>query len=98
MSSKITIFTISLLALAFAQSNAPPVVETPRGKVQGEFCPGGSAAQFLSIRYAQPPVRFSAPQPYNTSYNGTFLAVNPAPSCPQFGAFFIESNIQSEDW
>lgn len=76
-------------------------VTTLNGTIQGGTCPYSSASQFLSIPFAEPPVgdlRFAPPKPYNSSYNGTFNAMEAAPSCIQFYSNFIEQGPTSEDW
>ncbi|KAH8895542.1 alpha/beta-hydrolase [Thozetella sp. PMI_491] len=56
---------------------------------------------FLSIPYAVPPLgdlRFTPPQPYDTTYDGIRDATRPPPSCPQFGPIFVAYQAgQSED-
>ncbi|POS68523.1 hypothetical protein DHEL01_v213083 [Diaporthe helianthi] len=88
------------LALANVELLAPEV-EIANGTLRGGRCASASLKYFLSIPYAMPPVgdlRFTPPQPYNTSFPGIRDATTPAPSCPQLGLFFVAYHAgQSED-
>lgn len=61
-------------------------VTVANGTIEGVKCPHSDVVAFLSIPYAAPPQRFSAPKPYDAKYNGTgtLMAKTSAPTCPQF--------------
>lgn len=44
-------------------------------------------------------LRFAAPEPYNTTFDGVLRATSPAPNCPQFttGGELVKGTF-SEDW
>jgi len=93
----------AVLSLFFAVANAvteSATVTTTNGTVHGSnACGNPNTNAFLAIPYAKSPtgsLRFAAPQPYDNTYH--LVASTPAPNCPQFGALFIESGPQSEDW
>lgn len=83
-------------------SAAQSLVDTSAGSIQGLACNTSAATSYLAIPYALPPVgdlRFAAPLPYNSTYDGGVLnATISAPSCIQFGTVFVERDIKSEDW
>ncbi len=95
----------SLLALAILSpcvlAQDAPTVKVLNGTLQGSKCPSTNANYFFSIPFAKPPVgdlRFAAPQPYDSTYNGTLDATKPPASCPQFETVFVEYGPQAEDW
>ncbi len=81
-----------------ALAAAGPTVQVLNGTLHGAKCPSTSANYFLSIPYAKPPVRFTAPEPLDTPLSNNFDATQPAPSCIQLGTQLVESGSQSEDW
>ena len=84
-----------MATVALAQNM--PTVKIQNGTLQGIKCPSTDVNAFFSIPYAKPPVRFSAPKPYDQEFNGTLNATVAAPSCPQFYAAWAETGPQSED-
>lgn len=77
-------------------------VTTTNGTIEGGRCESSDVNSFLAIPYAQPPVgplRFAAPESYNTTYDGVLRATSRAPNCPQFttGGELVEGTF-SEDW
>lgn len=81
---------------------AAQTVTIANGTLQGSRCADTAVNSFLKIPYAQPPIgplRFTAPQPWTTSFvNGTRDATAAAPACVQFLPLFAEAGEQSEDW
>jgi para-nitrobenzyl esterase len=90
------IVPLMLLGLAGLTAAAAPIVQSSQGAITGGQCPSAAVERFLGIPYAEPPVRFAAPQPYNGTYNTTFTTQ--PPSCIQFGTTFLEYGPTSEDW
>ncbi len=74
-----------------ALAAAGPTVQVLNGTLHGAKCPSTSANYFLSIPYAKPPVRFTAPEPLDTPLSNNFDATQPAPSCIQLGTQLVES-------
>ncbi|KAH8660480.1 Alpha/Beta hydrolase protein [Xylariales sp. PMI_506] len=75
-------------------------VTVTNGTVEGIKCNNSDAVSYLSIPYALPPLgdlRFSPPQPYNSTFQGTLKATTAAPSCIQFSTALAESGATSED-
>ena len=90
------IVSLALLGLAGLTAAATPTVQSSHGAITGDQCPSAAVDRFLGIPYAEPPVRFAAPQAYSGNYNTTFT-MQP-PSCIQFGTTFLEYGATSEDW
>ncbi|KAH8678232.1 Alpha/Beta hydrolase protein [Xylariales sp. PMI_506] len=92
---------LSVLAVVVHGDALKPTVQVTNGTLQGGQCPSGAMNYFLSIPYADAPIedlRFAPPRLYNFTYGGIRDASRAAPSCPQFGASFIDyQGGQSED-
>jgi carboxylesterase type B len=101
MSSYHLVVGLAALLLGLFRGAVSQTVTVANGTIQGSKCPNNNVNSFLGIPYAKAPIgdlRFAAPQPYDSTYNGTLQATKPAPNCPQFGSSFIELGPSSEDW
>jgi para-nitrobenzyl esterase len=103
--SNMTLYSLALALLvagsSYAHDSCPspsaPSASTADGTLRGGRCAGTAVDFFLSIPYADRPVRYQSPAPYSAKYSKRDATVV-APACPQFGTTFVETGPQSEDW
>lgn len=101
MAAEVLLYT---LLWTFAMgANSEVITTTSQGVLAGktETVDGRTVEVYLGIPYAQPPVgqlRFRKPVPIE-SWNGTYDATRPKPSCiqPRFSTIFIVPTDLSED-
>ncbi|KAL0259912.1 hypothetical protein SLS55_005655 [Diplodia seriata] len=77
------------LAAPAHRSSAAPTVSVKNGTIEGVHNAEYDQDFFLGVPFAQPPVgelRFSVPQPLNTSFEGTKSATDYAASCIGYGS------------
>ncbi|EME45431.1 hypothetical protein DOTSEDRAFT_43773 [Dothistroma septosporum NZE10] len=78
---------------------AAPTVTIKNGTVEGSHYAPANQDYFLGIPFAQPPTaanRYRLPQGINTTFDGTFQAVEYAPECHGYGGDET-GYVQSED-